>query len=297
MKNFKSLVLILFMTSCSTSINSNTAVIPTSNPNPSSSPNISPSIKSTSLTYKSSKEIKIFDGDNEVVTQNVNIHSNTEVSYNIVSGESKKLSAIAFYNDGSTQKDLIWNSSDTSIVMVDNSGLIKSGSILGTAYISVFEKDNPNFKLKIYINHLKNLNIIVTRLLDCNPTEVTIERQRFEYKFDSSVAVGTTGDPNLGCRTSFLGKVYDTDNNEINGAIVESKVIEPVNYWKSEKQITVRGAYVIRNAPSKVKIEITASKEGFISKSRIEVLKINLEGNPAINVFDFNGVYALKKIN
>lgn len=96
---------------------------------------------------------------------------------------------------------------------------------------------------------------------------------------------GTTSD--IKDRATLNGKVYDSHGIPVDNVNVTAKSIDPKVLWVGEPQLTQSGAYVFRNAPVGVRIEITAKKEGWTSKTRIEVLKSNLTGDPHSNVFEF----------
>ncbi|MEK7434482.1 MAG: Ig-like domain-containing protein [Cyanobacteriota bacterium] len=88
-------------------------------------------------------------------------------------------------------------------------------------------------------------------------------------------------------KSTFNGKVFDTSGVPVDDATVTAKSIDPCVAWTGEPQKTQSGAYVFRNAPPNAKIEITAKKDGWTSRTRIEMLKLNLTGDPKANVFDF----------
>lgn len=93
-------------------------------------------------------------------------------------------------------------------------------------------------------------------------------------------------------RATFNGNVLDRNGNPVDGATVTARSIDSGVNWAGETQVTVGGVYVFRNAPSGARIEITVTKDG-VSKTRSEVLKSNLTGDPYANVFDFSSTYSL----
>lgn len=95
---------------------------------------------------------------------------------------------------------------------------------------------------------------------------------------------GTTSD--IKERATFNGKVYDKNGIPLEGAIVTARAIDAGVSWVGEATQTTGGAYVFRNAPVGARIEVTVTKDGF-SKTRAEVLKSNLNGDPTANTFDF----------
>ena len=103
---------------------------------------------------------------------------------------------------------------------------------------------------------------------------------------------GTTKD--VSERATFNGKVYDPNGVPVDGATVNAKSVDAGVNWTGESQVTVGGAYVFRNAPVGARIAITVTKEGWTTRSRSEVLKSNLQGDPTANVFDFSTIYAIQ---
>lgn len=91
---------------------------------------------------------------------------------------------------------------------------------------------------------------------------------------------------------TFNGKVFDPNNVPVDGATVTAQSLDAGVTWVGEAQVTVGGAYVFRNAPSGARIVITVTKDGWTTRSRSEVLKSNLQGDPTANVFNFGGAGA-----
>ncbi|MFN8576498.1 MAG: von Willebrand factor type A domain-containing protein [Candidatus Sericytochromatia bacterium] len=109
----------------------------------------------------------------------------------------------------------------------------------------------------------------------------------------TSVPSGDTGTtPDIKERATFNGVVYDRNGNKLNGVTVNAKAIDDGVNWVGETQQTVDGAYVFRNAPIGARLLITITKDG-VSRSRSEVLKSNLQGDPTANVFDFSTIYSI----
>jgi len=103
---------------------------------------------------------------------------------------------------------------------------------------------------------------------------------------------GTTKD--VSERATFNGKVFDPNGVPVDGATVNAKSVDSGVNWTGESQVTVGGAYVFRNAPVGARIAITVTKDGWTTRSRSEVLKSNLQGDPTANVFDFSTIYAIQ---
>lgn len=102
---------------------------------------------------------------------------------------------------------------------------------------------------------------------------------------DPSGYTGTTSD--IKDKATLNGKVYDSNGIPVDNVIVTAKSIDSTLTWVGDPQITQSGAYVFRNAPVGARLEITAQKSGWTTRSRTEVLKSNLIGDPQSNVFEF----------
>lgn len=106
----------------------------------------------------------------------------------------------------------------------------------------------------------------------------------------SSNPVGQTGGTSdIKERATFNGKIYDPKGNTVEGAKVTARSVDANISW-DEEQISTNGTYVFRNAPVGARVMIAATKEGWTTRSRTEVLKSNLQGDPTANVFDFGGI-------
>lgn len=98
-------------------------------------------------------------------------------------------------------------------------------------------------------------------------------------------------------KTIFNGKVYDISGNPVDDAIITATSLESSVVW-TESQKTVGGSYVFKSAPVGVKIEIRVTKNGWSSRTRTEILKSNVNGEPALNVFEFGkGFYGTDEKN
>lgn len=104
--------------------------------------------------------------------------------------------------------------------------------------------------------------------------------------------IGTT--PDIATRATFNGKVFDASGTPVDAATVSAKSVDPNVNWVGESQATINGAYVFRNAPVGARIEIMATKAGWTTKVRTEVIKSNLQGDSAANTFDFDGIFTIQ---
>lgn len=102
-----------------------------------------------------------------------------------------------------------------------------------------------------------------------------------------SSQTGTTSDVKE--RATFNGTVYDVDGTVLDGAKVSAKSIDTGVTWVGQEQDTANGSYVFQNAPVGTRVEITAVKTGFTTRTRTVVLKSNLTGDPDANTYDFGG--------
>ncbi len=89
-------------------------------------------------------------------------------------------------------------------------------------------------------------------------------------------------------RTTFNGLVYDDTSTSLDGVTVTAKSLNSsVAYEVST--VTAGGTYAFNNAPAGIQIEITASRNGYTTRRRVEVLKSNKTGDPTTNRYDFGG--------
>ncbi|MFN8672142.1 MAG: von Willebrand factor type A domain-containing protein [Candidatus Sericytochromatia bacterium] len=100
-----------------------------------------------------------------------------------------------------------------------------------------------------------------------------------------SAVTGSTAD--ISELATFNGKIYDKSGSLVDGATITAKSIDPAVTWSST-ETTINGNYIFRNAPVGAILQITVTKDG-VSRTRVEVLKSNLQGDPTANTFDFGG--------
>ncbi len=86
--------------------------------------------------------------------------------------------------------------------------------------------------------------------------------------------------------TTFNGKVYDDTNAPLDGVTIKARSLNSSVPFEVTTT-TAGGTYSFNNAPSGVQIEIVASRSGFTTRRRIEVLKSNKQGDPNANKYDF----------
>ncbi|MEK7432740.1 MAG: carboxypeptidase-like regulatory domain-containing protein [Cyanobacteriota bacterium] len=182
-------------------------------------------------------------------------------------------SAEVEYQDGSKNEQVIWESNNSNVISVDN-GIIK-GISYGFVDINIYNPDNKSQKVDFRANFVDNL---FNSKIECSNDIGNLSK--YSYYYDSNVV-------DVKEKATFNGKVFDSFGTPVDDAIMTAKSINPCVVWQAESQQTQSGAYVFRNAPVGVKIEITVKKDGFTTKTRREVLKSNLIGDPRANVFDF----------
>jgi len=86
--------------------------------------------------------------------------------------------------------------------------------------------------------------------------------------------------------TTFNGKVFDDTQSPLDGVTVKARSLNASVPFNVET-VTAGGTYAFNNAPSGVQVEIIASKPGFTTRKRVEVLKSNKQGDPNANRYDF----------
>jgi len=100
---------------------------------------------------------------------------------------------------------------------------------------------------------------------------------------------GTT--PDIASKTTVDGKVFDKKGFPVDGATVTLTLLDPgVKFDDGSTSLstkTVQGSYVFRSVPVGTRIEIKASKEGWTTKTRVESVKSNLQGDTNVNKFNF----------
>ncbi len=97
---------------------------------------------------------------------------------------------------------------------------------------------------------------------------------------------GTAVDISVAANTTFNGKVFDLNGSPLDDVKIEARSLSEAVPYNVEAK-TVGGTYTFNDAPAGVQIEIIASKEGFATRRRVEVLKSNKNGVPASNRYDF----------
>ncbi|MBT9545532.1 MAG: Ig-like domain-containing protein [Candidatus Sericytochromatia bacterium] len=87
-------------------------------------------------------------------------------------------------------------------------------------------------------------------------------------------------------KTTFNGKVFDDSKAPLDGVTVKARSLNASVPFE-ESTVTAGGTYAFNNAPSGIQVEIVASKTGFTTRKRVEVLKSNKQGDPNANRYDF----------
>lgn len=88
--------------------------------------------------------------------------------------------------------------------------------------------------------------------------------------------------------TTIRGTVYDLDGARVDGAKVTVKSLNPSSPFESTVDV-INGTYVVNSVPAGVQLEVTASKDGWTSRSRVETL-LPLTASDEPNVVNFGGV-------
>lgn len=206
---------------------------------------------------------------------------------NMQTGEVQYFYTDVFSKNGIKDNDVIWTSSDNNIAGIDQNGNLyayREGKVTITATSRKYLNMSVSFSCSVFNN------LTHSSYENCNES---ITEERFP-KVNEEQTGYTTIDRE---RATFTGKIYDQNGNTVEGATVTVKTADnDCNRWSwvTEPQITVGGAYVFRNAPVGAKIEITAEKFGYTTRTQTQVIKSNLSGDPNINVFDFKDNYAIQ---
>lgn len=87
-------------------------------------------------------------------------------------------------------------------------------------------------------------------------------------------------------KTTFNGKVFDDTQAPLEGVTITAKSLNSSVPFEATTT-TAGGTYAFNNAPAGIQIEILASKPGFTTRKRVEVLKSNKQGDPNANKYDF----------
>lgn len=93
-------------------------------------------------------------------------------------------------------------------------------------------------------------------------------------------------DISIGEKTTFNGKVYDDTNAPLDGVTIKVRSLSAALPYEATST-SAGGSYAFNSAPAGVQLEITASKAGYATRRRVEVLKSNKQGDPNANRYDF----------
>lgn len=297
--------------------------IVTNQPESTSSPNIqltpsaeiipssSPSIALTDINNVSS--VTIIADDNTLIRQKnfkTGYYISNIANYNILPNEKKKFDAYFIEGSEIKKSDIGWSSSNTDIATVDDNGLVSATNkssnqdLIGSTTIKVYIKSNPEISISFAIKLYKKLEIISKDPISCK--EISRKNLPRYQPVENPSPGGSTSD--IMERTTFYGKVYDKDKNLLDGVTVTAKKVCEIEESNNENSkvytqiTTAEGIYIFRGLIVGDGILITASKEGYITKSRKGVAKSNLNGDPNANTFNFGGdnpddsIFALEKI-
>ncbi|MBT9544989.1 MAG: VWA domain-containing protein [Candidatus Sericytochromatia bacterium] len=95
-----------------------------------------------------------------------------------------------------------------------------------------------------------------------------------------------TSDISIIEKSTMNGKVYDQNQQTVDGAIVKARSLNPSVPYEGST-ITAGGTYAFNNLPSGVQIEIVVEAPSIGTLKQIAVLKSNKQGDPNANRFDF----------
>ena len=199
------------------------------------------------------------------------------------------------YEDGTKSEQLVWESNDKNIIYVEN-GIIK-GINYGSVDINVYNPDNKSSEVIFRANFLDTL--LISKKNECTD-KITVDK--YNNFNDSGLLVDLS---EVKEKVNFTGKIYDNLGVPIVDAIVNAKSVDPYICWVGEEQKTQSGAYLFKNAPAGMRVEITVKKDRWKTSTRTEMLKSNFNGETKVNIFDFgrgndlngtdpNNLYAMK---
>jgi len=86
--------------------------------------------------------------------------------------------------------------------------------------------------------------------------------------------------------TTLNGKIYDDEHAPLDGAVIKAESLNRSIPYDFET-VSAGGHYVLNRVPCGTQIEITVSKPGWTKRKRTEVLKVNKDGIPDFNRYDF----------
>ena len=161
--------------------------------------------------------------------------------------------------------------------------------IMPILFLALISCVNQNiFNAKLPPQDLKQKTPIPISSIANTPTA---NQDQIYYKTQTPVVIDNIE------KTILNGKVYDISGNTVDDALITATSLDSSINWK-EAQKTIGGSYVFKNAPVGVKIELRVTKSGWSTRTRTEILKPNINGDPALNVFEFGrGFYATDEKN
>jgi len=164
------------------------------------------------------------------------------------------------FTDNSSTENIGWSSSDQTTLSVDTNGTAK-GLKEGEAEIIVSQKNSQKelFRAKAFV------------LKPCR------------------------GEPSSLCteKVAVIGKVYDSNNNLLDGVRVTAKSEDQNEPFNDEQFINKEFAF--KYPIGGVTLELTASKEGYITQKRTVRLKSNIGNYNIVNVYNFGGSDSVDK--
>lgn len=122
--------------------------------------------------------------------------------------------------------------------------------------------------------------------IDVNPTPTPVSTSTPDVGATPTPLPSATSDISVIETTTFNGKVYDDTNAPLDGVSIKARSLNGSVPFEATST-TAGGTYSFNNVPSGVQIEIVASRSGFTTRRRIEVLKSNKQGDPNANKYDF----------
>lgn len=171
--------------------------------------------------------------------------------------------------------------------------LTRSSKEFDVFYNKPFElKDLPlgvpiRISLKASDLNVKLGNVIETVGFESQFITLKADNTKYEFQIEPKRTVPLyTFDCDCIIKATFQGKIFDEDYAPLDGVNVTAKSLNISVPYTAETTST-GGAYAFNNVPYGVKILLTASKSGFTTRFREEVLKERSILDPTSNQFDF----------
>jgi hypothetical protein len=250
------------------------SITPTVQPTASTSP--VPNPQATPIPFDSNKKIEgkqisFVTVSSDKCGEMINTATGLRKTCYLGTNNKVNLSSNIVFLDNSFSNEVEWLSSNKNILSIDSNGKAEVGSESGNVEITLLSKK-------------ERIPLVPARFIvvPCNlPGPCSF-----------------IGDPVL---ATVSGTVYDINGIPLSGVKINAKSIIQASAWMSQETITdSSGHFVLRSVPIEIKIEVVASKEGWITKKREIMTEQNTQDSS--NIVNFGGnmnenIYALEPLN